>query len=115
MKVFLNLASRPFGRNRLFYMTTGVAGFLLAAAALVMVATFVRSYRRSPELARQSDQHRRKLGELARKQIELEALMRRPENAVVLRRSMFLNELLYRKGISWTKIFADLEKDLHAS
>jgi type IV pilus assembly protein PilN len=28
----------------------------------------------------------------------------------VLERSLFLNALLYRKGISWTKIFADLEK-----
>ncbi|MBI3696014.1 MAG: hypothetical protein HY238_14385, partial [Acidobacteria bacterium] len=80
------------------------------AAALVMVATFVRSYRRSPELVRQSDHYRRRLSELARKQIELETVMRRPENAVVLRRSMFLNELLYRKGISWTRTFADLEQ-----
>ncbi|MBI3694930.1 MAG: hypothetical protein HY238_08845, partial [Acidobacteria bacterium] len=77
MKVFLNLASRPFGRNRPFYVTAGVAGFVLAAAALVMVATFVRSYRRSPELVRQSDHYRRRLSELARKQIELETVMRR--------------------------------------
>ena len=110
MKVSLNLASRPFGRNRLFYLTTGVAGFLLAAAALVMIVTFVRSYRRSPELTRQKDQYLRQLVELARKQSDLEKMMRRPENAVVLRRSMFLNELLYRKGISWTRTFADLEQ-----
>jgi hypothetical protein len=30
----------------------------------------------------------------------------------VLERSAFLNELLARKGISWTRIFADLEKGL---
>ena len=28
----------------------------------------------------------------------------------MLERSVFLNALLYRKGISWTRIFADLEK-----
>jgi len=28
----------------------------------------------------------------------------------VLERSVFLNAVLYRKGISWTRIFADLEK-----
>ena len=28
----------------------------------------------------------------------------------MLERSLFLNALLYRKGISWTRIFADLEK-----
>jgi len=37
-------------------------------------------------------------------------VLRRPENAEVLERSVFLNALLYRKGISWTRIFADLEK-----
>jgi len=30
----------------------------------------------------------------------------------VLERSLFLNTLLFRKGISWTKVFADLEKEL---
>jgi hypothetical protein len=35
-----------------------------------------------------------------------------PENAEVLERSVFLNSLLLRKGISWTQIFADLEEVL---
>jgi type IV pilus assembly protein PilN len=43
-------------------------------------------------------------------QAALDATLRKPENAEVLERSLFLNALLYRKGISWTKIFADLEK-----
>jgi Tfp pilus assembly protein PilN len=30
----------------------------------------------------------------------------------VLERSVFLNSLLFRKGISWTRIFADLEKTI---
>ena len=109
MKVSLNLATRPFGRNRLFYASTAAAGAVLLVCALLLVGTFVRSYRRSPELVRQAEQHRRQLTDLARKQAELEAVLRRPENAVVLERSAFLNELLYRKGISWTKTFADLE------
>ena len=36
----------------------------------------------------------------------------RPENSEVLERSVLINELLLRKGISWTRIFADLEKTL---
>ena len=39
-------------------------------------------------------------------------MLRKPENAEVLERSVFLNALLVRKGISWTRIFADLEKVL---
>lgn len=110
MKVSLNLATHPFGRNRLFYTTSGAAGVMLVAGALLMIGTSLRSYQRSPELVRQTEQYRRQLTELAKKQAELETVLRRPENAVVLERSAFLNELLYRKGISWTKTFADLEE-----
>jgi hypothetical protein len=46
---------------------------------------------------------------IAVEQTKLDAVLRRPENAQVLDRSLFLNSLIYRKGISWTKIFADLE------
>lgn len=110
MKVSLNLASRPFGRNRLFYVSTAAAGVLLVVGAGTMLATFIRSYQRSPELVRQAQDYQRQLTVLSRKQTDLEAVLRRPENAVVLDRSAFLNELLYRKGISWTRTFADLEQ-----
>jgi type IV pilus assembly protein PilN len=36
--------------------------------------------------------------------------MRQEQNAEVLDRSLFLNALLARKGVSWTRIFADLEQ-----
>lgn len=109
MKVSLNLASKPFGRNRLYYVLTGTALAALALAAVGMIWTSVRTFRRSPEIERQIAEARRQLDELARKQAALDAVLRRPENAAVLERSIFLNALLYRKGISWTKTFADLE------
>ena len=37
-------------------------------------------------------------------------MLTKPENAEVLERSIFSNTLFYRKGMSWTRIFADLEK-----
>jgi type IV pilus assembly protein PilN len=43
-------------------------------------------------------------------QAEHEGVLRQPANAEVLERSVFLNTLLYRKGISWTRLLADLEK-----
>ena len=36
--------------------------------------------------------------------------MRQPENADVFQRSLLLNALVERKSISWTHIFADLER-----
>jgi len=110
MRVSLNLASHPFGRDRILYVGAGIAGVLLTGVLLVMLVLFGRSYRRSPEVDRQIEASRRQLGVLAQKQAQLDGVLRRPENAVVLERSLFLNELLYRKGISWTRTFADLEK-----
>jgi len=43
-------------------------------------------------------------------QATLEASMRKVENADVLERSVFLNTLIARKGISWSRLFADLEQ-----
>src|SRR4051812_50200633 len=42
-------------------------------------------------------------------QSKFDATLREPANAEVLERSVFLNTLLQRKSISWTRIFADLE------
>jgi Tfp pilus assembly protein PilN len=38
--------------------------------------------------------------------------VQRPENSELLERSVFINALIYRKGVSWTRIFSDLEKTL---
>ena len=43
-------------------------------------------------------------------QARLEQTLRQPENASVLESSVLLNALVQRKSISWTKIFADLER-----
>ncbi len=38
--------------------------------------------------------------------------MRQPQNASVLEWSMLINTLIYQKAISWSRLFADLEKTL---
>jgi len=43
-------------------------------------------------------------------QAKLNAVIHQPENETVLERSVFINSLLLRKGISWNQIFTDLEK-----
>jgi len=45
-------------------------------------------------------------------QAQIDAQMRLPENSTVLYRSLMFNQLIQRKAISWTRIFADLEKVL---
>ncbi len=50
------------------------------------------------------------LSGITKEQAKLNGQLRRPENAEVMERSLFLNSLIDRKAISWTKLFADLEK-----
>jgi type IV pilus assembly protein PilN len=47
---------------------------------------------------------------LAAEQAKLDSVLREPRNAEVLDRSQFVNSLLQRKAVSWTKIFEDLER-----
>jgi len=57
-------------------------------------------------------QLKKQIAAAGKQQAEFDAVIRRPENAEVLERSVFLNTLLYRKGISWTRILADMEKTM---
>ena len=45
-------------------------------------------------------------------QAKLNAVIHKPENETVLERSVFINTLLRRKGISWNRIFTDLENTI---
>ena len=42
-------------------------------------------------------------------QAKLDSTLHLPMNAEVLERSLFLNSLIQRKAISWTKLYADIE------
>jgi type IV pilus assembly protein PilN len=52
----------------------------------------------------------RRIQQVSAEQAKEDAILRKPENAMVMEHSVFFNDLLRRKGISWTRIFADLEK-----
>ena len=112
MRIGINLASQPFRRDR----PVAVGAALLSAALLVMLGALVWLARVDREQLKDSRAElvrlERQVRALESEEANQEAVLRRSENAEVLERSVFLNALLYRKGISWTRIFADLEKTL---
>jgi len=90
-------------------LATGV----LMAGVLAMLIGLIRVERGELRETREAiARAERQLQTLAGEQSGLESVLRRPENAEVLERGLFLNSLLRRKGISWTRIFADLEEVL---
>ena len=109
MKLPLNLSSQPFRRDRPFFVASVLACGLLVALLGTLVVLAIVDHRRSGSSRATIARLEESLRRTAAQQGTLDALLRKPENAEVLERSLFLNTLLFRKGVSWSKIFADLE------
>ncbi|MBV9504155.1 MAG: PilN domain-containing protein [Acidobacteriia bacterium] len=112
MNIPINLASQPFRRDRAMLMSSVAVSLLLIVtlAGLISLVLLDRSQLADVrgDLSRLNSEIRRVNSEQAR----LDAILRRPENTEVLEQSLLLNELIYRKAISWTKILEDLGKTL---
>jgi type IV pilus assembly protein PilN len=52
---------------------------------------------------------RAELQRLQQKQAQFSSVLNRPENADVFAMSVFVNELIARRSVSWTRVFEDLE------
>ena len=115
MKIPINLSSQPFRRDRAMLVASIAVGVLLVAslAALIMLANADSA--QLADVRKDVNQLRSQIAAAGKQQADFEAVIRKPENAQVLELSVFLNTLLSRKGISWTRILADLEKNKPAN
>lgn len=112
MKVGINLASQPFRRDRPVIVAAVVMSVMLTGLLGVLILLAMTDRAQLADSRAELTRLQSAWNALSTEQARQDAVLRKPENAEVLERGMFLNTLLYRKGISWTKIFADLEKTL---
>jgi Tfp pilus assembly protein PilN len=112
MKFPINLSSQPFRKDRPMLLASAAVGLLLVISLGILISVYFADRRESAETRRVIDRLEEQLRRATTEQARLDGVLRQPENAEVLERSLFLNALLYRKSISWTKVFADLEKIL---
>ena len=112
MRIPINLASQPFRRDRAMLAASIAVTLLLTVTLGVLISLALADRTQMADTRAEVDRLNARLASLSREQAQLDAVLRKPENAEVLERSVFLNALLLRKGISWTQIFADLEKTL---
>lgn len=112
MRIPVNLASQPFRRDRPMLIASALVAGILVALFFSLLSLNLVERDRLKDTRRGIAQLERQIEKIATEQRKLDDVLRQPENAEVLERSIFLNALLVRKGISWTKIFADLEKVL---
>ena len=110
MRVPINLASEPFRRDRPMLVGSIAAAIALSLLLIYLALTILSDRHQAADIRVAIDHENAQLRSIAAQQAKLNATLRRPENAEVLERSLFLNTLIERKAISWTKIFADLEK-----
>jgi type IV pilus assembly protein PilN len=110
--ISINLASEPFRPVRSMLAVAGLAALLLTGLLGFLIALSVSEKGQAAQTRQTIAGLQGRLKTLSGQQAQLESVLRKPENAEVLDRSLFLNSLLYAKGISWTRLFDDLEKVL---
>ena len=108
----INLASEPFQRDRPMLVGLGALSVLGALLLAYQVTAIVSERGQAADTRRSIDRLSAQLQTVDAQQARLNNTLRLPDNAEVLERSLFLNTLIERKAISWTKIFADLGKVL---
>jgi hypothetical protein len=112
MKIAINLASQPFRRDRAMFLASIAVCLLLVGSLAALIVLARADSAQLADLRREVAVLRAQVAVVTKQKDAADAVLQKPENAEVLETSVFLNTLLYRKAISWTKLLADLEKTL---
>lgn len=110
MRIPINLASEPFRHDRPMLVASGACAVVLAGLLALQISLILNSRDRARDARVGVAQFNGQLLALSAEQAHLAQTLRQPENADVFQRSLLLNALVERKSISWTHIFADLER-----
>ena len=106
----LNLSTRPFPAYRLINLALASVLIALIVVSVWQAYGFVQ-FSSMTRTIRDTDQEARVESEaLGRRVAELEGRLDRPEAAAKLTEIGFLNRLIIRKELSWTRLFANLEE-----
>jgi len=104
----INLASDPFRKERADTAAFAVLCALLACTLCVLLGLFLHSRSQASDIRRQIAKEDAQLATLRRQQNQYSAVLSKPENAGTFANSVFLNQIIARRGISWTRTFQDL-------
>jgi len=110
MRIPINLASEPFRHDRPMLVASGACALVLAGLLVLQIFLILNGRERARDAREGVAQLNAQLLGVAGEQAQIEQTLRQPANAEVFQRSLFLNALVERKSISWTRIFADLEQ-----
>ncbi len=112
MKIPINLASEPFRRDRAMILASFAVVALLVFSLATLSFLAIQDNSQLKVLRGNLAQLRGRIRNATAEQTRLEAVLHRPENASVLERTLFINNLLYHKGVSWSQLLQDLEETI---
>ncbi len=115
MKIPINLASEPFRRDRAMVVASFAVMALLVFSLGTLIYLAVQDNAQLKVLRASTAQLNRKVQAAQAEQTRLEAVLHKPENASVLELTLFYNNLLFHKGISWSQLLQDLEETIPAN
>ena len=105
----INVASEPFRRQRARNASLAGVCAILSLTLITLVSLVLHERGRAAELRKEIDRHRVELSKYGREQGRFRGILGRPENADVFSESVFLNQLIARRAVSWTLVFDDLQ------
>ena len=109
VRIPVNLSNEPFRRDRPLLAASAATAVLLLVVLGLLISIILREREGASESREMLARLNQQLAGINTQIARHEADLRKPENSAVLERSYFINTLLHRKGISWTRMFADLE------
>jgi hypothetical protein len=112
MRIPINLAREPFRRDRPMLVASAATALLLLLSLAFLTLIAIQERSSAKQTQSELDQVQRQRARIRNEQTRLDTQLRRPDNAIVLDRNIMINDMIRRKSISWTRIFADLEKVL---
>lgn len=104
----INLASEPFRRERAQNAAYMFGCAALACSLAVIIGLILHARAQASQIRSEIAGEEAQLRILRNEQGKYAAVLGRPSNAGVFSTSVFLNELIARRGVSWTRVFEDL-------
>ena len=104
----INLASEPFRRERAQNAALALGCAALTCTLLVLITLILHERAQAADLRRVIASQTAQLQGYQNEQAQYSSVLAKSENADVFARSVFLNEQIARRGVSWTRVFDDL-------
>jgi type IV pilus assembly protein PilN len=110
MRIKINLASNPYEAAREYSRRMAMLVAALAVATVALLGYILYQRAQTRDVDAQIAQAKQELAALENEKSNAISVLNQPQNRTVADQSQFLNNLFARKALSWTRVFAEMEK-----